>query len=354
MLKNAKVAVLKAGKASGLFHIVSRSDRLRTGRLLILCYHGVSFEDEHRWNDGLYIDRDTLRRRFEMLRDGGYRVLPLDEALKQLYRSRLPERSVVLTFDDGAYDFYAHAYPLLQEFGFPATLYLSTFYCQYQAPVFDAACAYMLWKSIGKTFDATGFIPEGGELRIPDEPERRNIYIRIYRHLRQRNPSAEEKDELLDVLAARLGFDMTALRSRRMLFYMNPDEVRRVAQGGVDIQLHTHRHRTPREREPFLREIHDNIRAIQDILGSGAVPKHFCYPSGDFAPDHQPWLREAGVESATTCQIGMATSSSNPLELPRLLDRATMSSLEFEGWLTGFSEIFPRRDWRFQIQPFQA
>ena len=104
MLKDAKLAVLRAGKASGLF---AASNRLRTQRLLILCYHGFSIEDEHQWNPSLYIGTPTFRSRLEMLRSGGHRVLPLGEALHALYRNELPPRSVVITIDDGSFDFYA-------------------------------------------------------------------------------------------------------------------------------------------------------------------------------------------------------------------------------------------------------
>ena len=119
---------------------------MRTQRLLILCYHGFSVEDEHQWNPSLYIDTATFRNRLEMLRSGGYTVLPLGEALRLMYRSELPPRSVVITVDDGTYDFIRFGYPLLREYGFPATLYVSTYYCKFQAPVFDVACAYILWK----------------------------------------------------------------------------------------------------------------------------------------------------------------------------------------------------------------
>ena len=77
-----------------------------------------------------------------LLKDGGYRVLPLDEALRLLQAKRLPPRSVTITFDDGFYDFHRHAVPLLEEFNFPATVFLSTYYCRFKKPVFDIACAY--------------------------------------------------------------------------------------------------------------------------------------------------------------------------------------------------------------------
>ena len=50
-----------------------------------------------------------------------------------------------------------------------------------------------------------------------------------------------------------------------------------------------------------------------------------------------PWLQEAGVVSATTCETGFASRSSNPLLLPRFLDNETLSDIEFESWLTGVS-----------------
>ena len=127
---------------------------------------------------------------------------------------------------------------------------------------------------------------------------------------------------------------------------MTAAEVREVSRGGVDIQLHTHRHRMPRDRELFRREILDNINEIREMTGTGATPSHFCYPCGDYDPVFYTWLRELGVESATTCQPGLAARSTNPFELPRLLDMPTLSSLEIEGWLTGFSGIFPQRNAR--------
>ena len=57
------------------------STEWRRERLLILCYHGLSIADEHLWNHGLYMDAATFRRRLEILRDGHYNVLPLQEAL---------------------------------------------------------------------------------------------------------------------------------------------------------------------------------------------------------------------------------------------------------------------------------
>jgi hypothetical protein len=56
-----------------------------------------------------------------------------------------------------------------------------------------------------------------------------------------------------------------------------------------------------------------------------------------------PWLKQAGVVSATTCEAGFAARSCNPLLLPRFLDNESLSDIEFESWLTGVSLAMPRR-----------
>jgi len=57
-------------------------------------------------------------------------VVVLAEVVATLAEHRpLPERGVVLTFDDGFHDFYTDAVPVLRRLGFPATVFLPTAYC---------------------------------------------------------------------------------------------------------------------------------------------------------------------------------------------------------------------------------
>src|SRR5688572_23354390 len=123
MLKKLKQTTLGTLKTSGVFRLVENT-RWRQRRLLILAYHGISLDDEHQWDPSLYMPPDAFRRRMQLLKDSNCTVLPLAEALKFLYREDLPEKCVALTFDDGNYDFYKNAQPILRDFGFPATVYL--------------------------------------------------------------------------------------------------------------------------------------------------------------------------------------------------------------------------------------
>jgi peptidoglycan/xylan/chitin deacetylase (PgdA/CDA1 family) len=340
MLKKFKQAALKSLKSAGVSTLVHNS-RWRRQRLLILAYHGVALTDEHLFNGSQFISADLFRDRLELLRRSKCAVLPLGEAVERLYRNDLPDRAVTITFDDGLSDFYRRAFPLIREFEVPVTLYLTTFYSHYQRPVFDLMCSYLLWKGEGRALDLKKLTGQNLKTNLQTLDEREDVLGQIHAFARVEKLSADDKDAFAASLAAQLDVDYDALLEQRLMNNLTPDEVGILSAGGIDVQLHTHRHRTPMDRKLFLREIEDNRQSIQGMTGKS--PTHFCYPSGVYDQSFLPWLREAGVVSATTCESGFASQSSNQLLLPRFLDNATLSPIEFESWLTGVSAALPRR-----------
>lgn len=68
-----------------------------------------------------------FRAHLDILRDGGFTVLPLAEVVSALAENRpLPPRSVAITIDDAYASFYESGWPLLRDYGFPATLFVAT------------------------------------------------------------------------------------------------------------------------------------------------------------------------------------------------------------------------------------
>ena len=76
--------VLGASSRLGLLSGV-RDSAWRKRRLLILCYHSISIDDEHDWSGTYSMNPTVLESRLRMLRDGRYHVLPLGEAVLRLY-----------------------------------------------------------------------------------------------------------------------------------------------------------------------------------------------------------------------------------------------------------------------------
>ena len=338
-LTHARHAMLAFASRSGLFTLVGRTN-WRRQRLCILCFHGIAIADEVRWRPGLYITLEQFASRMSRLNALGATVLSLDEGLRRLGEGTLPERAVVITFDDGGYDFHRQALPVLSTHHFPATLYLTTYYCGRDEPVLSLAADYALWKSgleVMAPWPELGIQEVGG---LQSDVSRRKVANEIVAAMRRRESEPQGRNALLSELVERVGVDLGAMRASRLLSIMSPDEVLDASRTDVAIELHTHRHRTPRDRAAFLGELKENRDVIVRIVGR--EPNHFCYPSGDVDPCMWPWLADAGIRSATTCQVALAQDSSPRFALPRYLDSSMQVDASFDGWITGPAAFLSR------------
>ena len=336
MLREIKLAALGLLRSAGAFALIANS-QWRRERLLILCYHGISLEDEHQWRPGLYMQAALLEQRLETLRAMHCSVLPLGEALTRLRSRDLPSRSVAITFDDGTHDFYKQAYPLLKKHNYPVTVYQTTYYTDHEIPIFNLTCSYMLWKRRGVRFSGAKELGLSEPLDLTNELGRHRIVRTLIERSERENLTGLQKNEIARRLADSLGFDYPAFAAKRMLQLMNAQEVAEVARHGVDVQLHSHRHRTPEDESLFRREITENRERIRAMTGREAI--HFCYPSGVYRQELFGWLRNENVVSATTCDAGLAGCDDNPFLLPRFVDTTGRSQTEFESWLSGVGSL---------------
>jgi len=339
--RRVRHAALAGLRAVGGFKRFAES-AWRRQRLLILCYHGVSLQDEHEWDSELFVTPAFLRRRFEILRDGGCMVLPLGEAVRSLRRGTLPPRSVVLTFDDGFHNFFAAAAPLLEEFGFQATNYVSTYFCVHQRPILGLTLRYLLWRARSKVL-APGVLPgQDASVDLQDPQQRENLAAHLFREAQVLSGDREAQQTWLGTVATQLGIDWDNIVRSRLFHLMNAAEVASIARRGFDVQLHTHRHRAPREKAAFCHEVLENRRILEELAGRPAT--HFCYPGGDVDRVFLPWLRQLEVETATTTGVAdLATAEYDPLLLPRYVDTMARSEVQFEAWLCGAGAILSRR-----------
>lgn len=320
---------------------VFRQSNWRKQRLLILGYHGISLQDEHAWRPGLFMTPHQFRSRLEMIARMGCAVLPLGDAITHLQSETLPPMSVAITFDDGFYNFFAAAYPILKQFGFPVTLYQTTFYAACEKPIFHLLCQYLLWKGSGRTIEARSIIGRTGYFDLRTEQGINLAGAEIWNFARTNGLSLIERQAVARALADTVEVDYQDVADRRLFNLMNKDELSEMVQRGVDVQLHTHRHRVPTSKDLFFKELADNREFLEQIGQPKAT--HFTYPKGVYRNELFLWLSEFGVRSATTCETGLVNTHAELMCLPRLIDVPQISDLEFEAWLCGFRDALPSR-----------
>lgn len=268
-------------------------------------------------------------------------ILPLHEALLRLQHGTLPPRAVAITFDDGAADFHERALPVLRAYQAPATVYLTTYYVQRAGlPVWNVAASYLLWRArLNGTTDLSDVVPGSGPFQLDVSGERQSAAT-AFVHSWER-ATTEAKHDALCRLAGSLNVNIQEIIQRRQLQLMTPTEVSQLPQDLIQVELHTHRHRTPRNSADFYRELDENRSVIEDL--TGRTPRHFCYPSGHVRREFLPWLRDKDVLSATTCVPGLSSRHHEALLLPRLVDTSNTPDETFAAWMTGTAAWLPGR-----------
>jgi peptidoglycan/xylan/chitin deacetylase (PgdA/CDA1 family) len=333
------LAAFRLCKGLGLFRLARRLTRQD---LRILCYHGFVLDDEDAFRESLFVSREFLDRRMRHLQEQGCCVLPLDEAIERLRAGTLPRHAVTITIDDGFYSVHAVAREVLARYGFPSTLYLTSYYFQKGTPIFQLAVDYMCWKSPRSTADLSGLgVPAlARAARFDLTPAgRAEASARIFAYGSNALDEAG-RVELSRRLGERLGVDYERIRESRILSLVSPGEARELEASGMAIELHTHRHAFPDNAAAALAEVGQNRAAVEPVIGRRM--HHFCYPSGKWSHTHRPVLEQSDVASATTCHAGLARKGTNMLALPRILDDNRVTQIEFEAEVSGFTDLLRR------------
>ena len=102
---------------------------VREARVPILMYHYLSDPPRgaDRYRRDLSVSPALFEQHLAYLRDQGYQSITLEQLLRNLALGEpLPERPVIITFDDGYADNYANAFPLLEQYGFSGTFFVVT------------------------------------------------------------------------------------------------------------------------------------------------------------------------------------------------------------------------------------
>jgi peptidoglycan/xylan/chitin deacetylase (PgdA/CDA1 family) len=149
----------------------------------ILTYHSIDNSDSV-----ISTNSEVFARQMKFLSESGYRVIALESFMKTLSENKTPPpKTIVLTFDDGLKNFYSDAFPILDEFGFKATVFLVTDFCG----------KYNHWKGNPPDFPISEMLTWKEVKELSDHGIRFGAHSRTHPDL-TRLSSAKLEDEIIE------------------------------------------------------------------------------------------------------------------------------------------------------------
>lgn len=122
-LRSALISLLDwAAVRSGLARGIGRT---HGGHGAVFMFHRLLPDPDRVLRQDICFSRDGLVALLRFCRDEGIDVVDIDEALRRL-RDGHPRRFLVLTFDDGYRDNLHHLLPVMEDFGLPFTVFVSS------------------------------------------------------------------------------------------------------------------------------------------------------------------------------------------------------------------------------------
>lgn len=278
-------------------------------RFAILCYHrigtgGIPFYSE--------LPAQTFEKQMRYLRKR-YRIISLDQLIQEMNHPERLDPAVSITFDDGYRDLFTEAFPVLQEYRVPATIFLTVGCIETGEVAWYDRVFLALQIAPG---DALDLMLDGPRrFALSSGASRIRAAVEIITYLRSVSRSCRE--QCCAALERQVPLPASELRDRMLSW----EQVRTMDRAGISFGSHTMSHpvlsrQTPREMETELLE---SKRILEQRLGHPV--ESFAFPFGkreECGGTAREILERGGYRSAVTTEWGLNTPHSDPLQLNRV------------------------------------
>lgn len=305
---------------------------LASSKGLVLMYHRVAEVELDPWS--LCVTHQNFAEQLEVLQKY-YQPLSLKQFAQAHRDGKIPDRAVVVTFDDGYVDNLHYAKPILERYSIPATVFVSTGYIGKEREFW--------WDELERLLLQPGTLPEKLSLNIsgslyhwelgqaanytqqdyqsdrickPWEAKpgsRMSFYYSIWQVLL---PLPEwECIKALDELVVWANAESTVRKTHRSLL---PEEVCALGQGKlVEIGAHTvtHPFLSAQSTELQRREIQQSKATLEEMLNRPVTS--FSYPFGNYTTETAELARTVGFDCACTTIKDIVWQQSDSFQLPR-------------------------------------
>lgn len=287
---------------------------------VILTYHGVISNGDDSYLNRNSLSADMFDQQMAYLKRH-YHIMALPELVRRLVaREPLPHYALVITFDDGFYNNYAVAAPILRKYDLPATIFLTTAFIN--SPQLGLWTERVDWLLQTATTAGLEFAMDGEVQHLALQTTRDRIIASdlVRGYLKRLPPKARE--EAIAKLAEEIGVvrDLDGSVAERYAF-LTWEQVREMQHWRISFGSHTHTHSILSGLSPA--EAHFELNESRHLIESelGAPCTIFSYPNGsarDFGRRDIDLLRKLGFVAATSQLPGFNDHKTNLYALRRI------------------------------------
>ena len=331
MRKQVGIFVAAVLYYSGLVGLARWLMQQRGSHLIILNYHRASTGD-------LYRHLLYLRRH--------YRVLHLEKALEELFQ---PDRdkqkrqdrrtALVVTFDDGYYDMYTHAFVLARKLQVPISIFLIPGYIENKKRFWWKEGRYLAQHT---QVEQVTIAERTYQLRDPAE---RGLLAQSIDHSLRHARSVAEREELLSRFRQVLSVPDEVAEEQEKDRSIGWEEAREMLQSGrVSLGAHTMHHPVlayMSDANEVRYEIGECRQKLEQNLSRPVYV--FAYPIGKTEHIDETAIqavRDAGYRWAVTTLRGINTPDSDPYQLRRVASEVSRHWLVMAAETSGIWYLF--------------
>jgi len=322
-----KSAVRKA--SAWIYYLSGSYLRAHRSKVLILMYHRVLSEKEVRRRyvqPGMYVLDHVFDAQMRFLKNQ-FQAISFAELLDRWKKNNwdTTTRYCVVTLDDGWRDNYQYAYPLLNKYGVPATIFLATDFIgtrrwfwpekmsylleMYYNPVLSLKKKESLSSLLNHYMRNLKLVTPARVFNNTRPGEKIDNFIETCKLLPQ-----EQINELIEKM--RIVLDLDFPHERVLL---NWEEVAQMSQNGISFGSHSSSHQIL-TKLPLQEAIAEIVESKCTLLKKHVnyVPV-FCYPNGNYNREIQSLVRESGYEAAVGAQFSSeGESPEDPFAIHRI------------------------------------
>jgi peptidoglycan/xylan/chitin deacetylase (PgdA/CDA1 family) len=263
---------------------------------MILYYHRVGDVDgDYIGMPDLTVSIGNFRNQLKFIKEE-FDVVPLRQMIDGIENGKgFPNREIAITFDDGYYDNYRNAFPILKEFRIPATIFVTTGHIGGNDIFWWDKIAYLekrdLLEELVTSIPRT--IREGNTGRIPDL---RGSGVDPVKVIHMMKLAGRRKREKIFSLMDRLAEGNFSTKKQRV--FLSWDEIREMKNHGIDICSHTHTHPvlTELDSDELRDELLTSRNMICEVCGEQQIG--FSYPDGWYDERVKKLVIESGYRYA--------------------------------------------------------